>query len=394
MWCRRDRRPFASDSATQPVQLELNDATLDRLGELLRTFAVQPVRPIWPSGVAVVALVLTAGALYYVMVLGRTGLPLAVDTDLPRSSVTLENARWDVPAATAAEMEITQAVGGRVAVGLPIDPEDCRDMGIALGATDAQMSGCDEGELAMRAPLAIRWSTRPLLTTSGEQATAPTLSLLPLAGSADSADGLRLDVGTSEIGSRWCFHAAPDADMTVVSGRARFERSVDGGAVDCASGLTLVVGEERRGGAGPTVILKDVGTFRFEADSDQTSVADFAGVLDLGSGGSRTIDPPDTVRVSAGQGPLRTVVDFTAEDSRLKIDGDGVTEALIGAGDNAVPNWWERWRSLVFPVTTSLLAAAVTSFAMLISITTERIGRRSAERAEQANRTGGKRATA
>lgn len=160
------------------------------------------------------------------------------------------------------------------------------------------------------------------------------------------------------------------------AGNASFDADVVDEPVDCNRGLHLIIGADRGDGPGPTVVLRDIGTFRLETEARETSVTEFAGVVDLGAGGTTTVDRPDSLRVTSGIGPLGGTVEFAADESRLQVSGKEVTDAIIGDGDNVIPNWRERWRALLFPITTSLLAAAVTSFAMFINALTERVGRR------------------
>ena len=284
----------------------------------------------------------------------------------------VDDASWEMPAAIVAELEVTQAVGAQVELVLPVSSSLCLAIGEALALSNEHVAGCDDGTLALDAPTLVTWTGGRSLLTGPVGAAASAVSILPLQDLADGGQVLRLDVTSPTTSPQFCFHAAPDVEMTLAAAGRRYEHTVEAEAVavDCDTGLRLVIGGRREGGASPAVILRDIATFRFGADSSETRVDDLSAVVALDPSGTRDLDG-DSLEVHDGAGQIETSIDITTDASRLEVTGAGITEAIAGDGDNLVPNWWERSRNALFPVTTGLLAAAITAFATFVNVLTE-----------------------
>ena len=145
----------------------------------------------------------------------------------------------------------------------------------------------------------------------------------------------------------------------------------------CDRGMHVIVGEtDEEGGSIPTLIVRDLRGFTLDADADDLFISKFNGLVDMGSAGSVTVDRASSLSVGSDDKGLAVVVSVNRSESRLTMSGANVTEVVTESGDNVVPTRWERWHAVLFTFTTSLLAAAVTSFVVTLNLFTERVGRR------------------
>lgn len=360
-----------------PTQVELTPGTIERLGTL---FAPPAPRPIWPSAVATLVLPLFALGLYLATVSGRSGADVNIATDVGDSQIRMTDLRWRPSPVAVGEVEVAQVIGGQVEIQVPLTPALCSDIARELAANSQQSAACSDGELEFPAPFTIEWSPRALMTIEAAASDPTELTVSRLAADdTTSGDDVRMDIVAQSDRTRLCFAPNIGDTVTFIAGDERYTKAID---VDdknarCDRGMHVIVGEtDEEGGSIPTLIVRDLRGFTLDAHADDLFISKFNGLVDMGSAGSVTVDRASSLSVGSDDKGLAVVVSVNRSESRLTMSGANVTEVVTESGDNVVPTRWERWHAVLFTFTTSLLAAAVTSFVVTLNLFTERVGRR------------------
>lgn len=366
-------REHAAPTDHRVIGVELTEADLKRVEDLIRTATAPRRRWLWPSALATLFLAGLAAGIYFWAIASRAGVNVEISTSLPDNEVTMTDAAWHLPEALLSELRVEQALGSQVELDLPVPADECERVGKALGATPDEMSSCSAAVLSLHKPLTVSWSQPQLLTHPDPQDPATRISVLPLSGGERL--GLRIDITAPGAPPRWCFPPSPSpSTLELDTGGTPYSTEVGEAnlGVDCDSGLRIILGQSISGGSPPALLLRGIQTFQLTTENRSTFIPNQLGPIVLGSAGARTFVSPTAVTVKAGQTPLDTDVFSSGGAASMTVNGSGVT--VVSADDIAtlVPNRWQDHRDVLFPITTGFLAAAVASLAAFMSVMTQR----------------------
>ena len=221
------------------------------------------------------------GILYAVMVINRSGLDLTIDTSVSSSpnlsSKTLLLGRVGGDGARAGGQPGGPRSGGdhssgRVVCVRPLWVWPC------VQPTNNEPT-CDNARLSLDAPLIITWNTQPLLTVSPPPVTRPNNVCSAATWLHDdchrSSPSTRMRPAVEPAGASTRY---PTRVVTVSAGNVSFVADVVYEPSDCDRGLHLLIGPARGDGPGPTIVLRDIRTFRLETETARRPLTEFADV--------------------------------------------------------------------------------------------------------------------
>jgi ketosteroid isomerase-like protein len=226
---------------------------------------------------------------------------------------------------------------GRVDIALPIRASRCAELAGELTTT------CLGDEIALQAPVHVRWSNEVRLTTAIEDATTIDTGLIP---EGEEGRSFSVDlVARSTTPPDLCFTGITrELRLTLVdySGRSiHFDVPGDDTAVTCENGVKLRIGTQATAIQTSTVALRGASQVDMTSIGTSADVDGLAGKLTFVNVSTRVFDPAAHIVVT-GDDPVRTTVDLGDIESRLAVSSDSVNRVLTDDGD-LLPTRWEEF---------------------------------------------------
>ena len=226
---------------------------------------------------------------------------------------------------------------GQVDIALPIRASRCAELAEKLATT------CLGDEIALPAPVHVRWSNDVRLTTAIEDATTLDVGLIP-EGEESRSSSLDL-VSRSATPPDLCFSGITrELGLTLVDYSGRpidFDISGNDTAVTCENGVKLKIGTQATAIQTSTIAIRGASQVDMTSIGTSAEVDGLAGKLTFVNVSTRVFDPAAHIVVT-GDDPVRTTLDLGDIESRLVIGSDSVNRVLTDDGD-LLPTRWERF---------------------------------------------------